>query len=175
MYAHQTCKLWGCKSLQKGKKQLQHSKNIIPGIAFLSTFRRRAPTDRPLHFHALWPQRSTNVAPLSPFPPSFYVLHVTEKRRQNVAPCTEITWGQPARGFLAKGTELSRQEAKVSVGVLHALTTVKSRDIVVDTDRHSSGLWYASSADRNCPCLVSVRTHPVDPWPSVWAATCQES
>ena len=54
------------------------------------------------------------------------------------------------------------QEESRCSGILQALAAAESTDAVLDTDVLSSGVWYASPADRSCPCLVSVKTRPAD-------------
>lgn len=54
------------------------------------------------------------------------------------------------------------QEESRGGGVLQASAAAESADTVLDTDELSSGVWYASPADRSCPCLVSVKTRPAD-------------
>lgn len=161
------------KAFRREKKQLQHSKNIISGIPFPSIFRRRALTDSPLHFRAVWPQPSANVAPLSLLQ-SFHVLYSHRRKEEMSREHSILYWDypRPTKNRLSGHgywTTMAKSEGECW---LAGLANVKSRDTVVDKDRHSSGLWYASSADRNCLCLVSVRTHPVDPWRRAFSISC---
>lgn len=116
-----------------------------------------------------WPQESANVAPLPRPPPSFHVPH-SHRIKADVlrehGTIAKITQGQPTEDFLANGIELSQWEVKAGAQTLCLASqpargeqwpwrptgirsaSAESTDTGLDTDRRSSGLWYASPGRR---------------------------